>query len=401
MINQQLEQQLAEFVDGTLSPQQRAEVETLLAQDPKLAAEVRAVERLHAMVRSLPEQEPPAEMTDAILQATTRRRRLFLRDKARRWTNVFRPLPAMAASVLVAVVAAFAIFGYMKWTDQPLAPVTMTVAQNEPQPVVDLARAPEKEAAAENVREAFSGLKDETKALRSVAAKAAPPAAPKPAADAPIADRGGAAATGGGSVMPPPAFGKYERNDKSVVADELATGSALLGDEAEESLDADDREQDAPAGPPPPASSQRAAKKSRARSEGIAPSVIRNRWQAYYCGITRPGTIIAADQAQWNVLWARLNANRIPAEPAPTLDFTANVVVGVFMGMHSTGGFGIEILDVRRDGDAVSVIVHERTPQMGQGVTMALTQPYSVVLIPRTLDGLTLTAATPIKVVKQ
>jgi len=140
-------------------------------------------------------------------------------------------------------------------------------------------------------------------------------------------------------------------------------------------------------------------RQSAMRNEAAA--VIAHRWEGQYCGINKAGSIIVTSEPAWQKLWQLVHSNYTEKIPEPTIDFNQYAVIGIFMGLHNTGGFTTKILDVKRDGDSLLVTIHETTPQPGALVTQALTQPYSVVLVPREIDGLTIEGTTPIKVSKQ
>jgi len=54
----------------------------------------------------------------------------------------------------------------------------------------------------------------------------------------------------------------------------------------------------------------------------------------------------------------------------------------VTYGPQPTGGFAVEITDVRVGADAVNVVAAFRKPEPGENVTQAFTYPYDLVLVP-------------------
>ena len=96
-------------------------------------------------------------------------------------------------------------------------------------------------------------------------------------------------------------------------------------------------------------------------------------------GITEPKQAIVRTAAEWNTLWKSHAGSQMP----PTIDFTKEMVVAVFLGERPTGGFRVQILDTRRDGNALIVRYSERRPGPDSIVTQALTSPFHIVRVQR------------------
>lgn len=93
-------------------------------------------------------------------------------------------------------------------------------------------------------------------------------------------------------------------------------------------------------------------------------------------------TVVIRDAEAWTRLWAEHKAHRIPAPPAPAVDFERRMVLGVFLGHRPNGCYGVEILAVRRTPRGVVVGYRERRP--GDRVcSQALTAPSQLVALPR------------------
>jgi hypothetical protein len=83
--------------------------------------------------------------------------------------------------------------------------------------------------------------------------------------------------------------------------------------------------------------------------------------------------------AEWTSLWHAHSWDR----PEPAIDFSREMVVGVFMGSRPTAGFGIEIVGYRNAGDGVVVQYRETMPDRGTLTAQVLVSPYHLVAIPR------------------
>jgi hypothetical protein len=95
--------------------------------------------------------------------------------------------------------------------------------------------------------------------------------------------------------------------------------------------------------------------------------------------IETPRQVTVRSAAEWSALWKENGA----AEPAPAVDFSREMVVGVFLGSRLTAGYGVEI--VRAVGPAGALIVEyvESAPAPGAITAQVLTAPYHLVAIPR------------------
>ncbi len=91
------------------------------------------------------------------------------------------------------------------------------------------------------------------------------------------------------------------------------------------------------------------------------------------------------NQGEWENAW-RLN-NRGSSGPMPEVNFNTRAVVIAYQGLKRTGGYGISIAEIRREGTTLTVRVNEQSPKPGDFVTEALTSPFVAVSIPRPPDG--------------
>lgn len=74
-------------------------------------------------------------------------------------------------------------------------------------------------------------------------------------------------------------------------------------------------------------------------------------------------------------------------QDVPQVNFNANNVAALFMGQQRNGGYSITVKKVVYAGNdtATAVIMADTTkPEKGEMVTMALTSPYCIALIPKT-----------------
>ena len=65
------------------------------------------------------------------------------------------------------------------------------------------------------------------------------------------------------------------------------------------------------------------------------------------------------------------------------MDFSREMVVGIFMGQRGTGGYEIEITKVERAGSELRVYYRGKSPDPGAMLTQALTEPYHLIKLPK------------------
>jgi VWFA-related protein len=96
-------------------------------------------------------------------------------------------------------------------------------------------------------------------------------------------------------------------------------------------------------------------------------------------GIDRPQQTVARTQSEWEALWSR----HAPGRQAPPVDLAKNMVIAVFLGSRSSGGYQIQITGVRREGDALVVQWAERRPAPGMVAAQVMTAPSHLITVPR------------------
>ena len=95
--------------------------------------------------------------------------------------------------------------------------------------------------------------------------------------------------------------------------------------------------------------------------------------------IDKPRQVTVRSAADWGALWKE---NGAPA-PLPAVDFSREMVVGIFLGSRPTAGYGVEI--VRAVGNTGSFIVEyvEMMPSRDAITAQILTSPYHLAAVPK------------------
>jgi len=97
--------------------------------------------------------------------------------------------------------------------------------------------------------------------------------------------------------------------------------------------------------------------------------------------IVKPREAVVRSTGQWQALWrAHAGAGAVP----PPVDFSRHLVVGVFLGTRSTGGYAVEIADVVQEAGTLVVHYVETTPGEGAVVAQVITAPFHIVSLPLT-----------------
>ncbi len=89
-------------------------------------------------------------------------------------------------------------------------------------------------------------------------------------------------------------------------------------------------------------------------------------------------TVVARTAEEWAKIWRRHSPNR----PAPAVDFSKEMVIGVFLGSRPTSGYGVEIVGTRDEGGAQVVEYKTSAPPRDMMTAQVLTMPYHIVAVP-------------------
>jgi hypothetical protein len=103
-----------------------------------------------------------------------------------------------------------------------------------------------------------------------------------------------------------------------------------------------------------------------------------------YGGIEERKLSVVENQADWIKLWTEIHQNQFPLPELPEINFKENIVVSAVMGIKNSGGYSIEIKNVVTEKDTLIVKITEISPGQECAVTLALTNPYHLVKVPKT-----------------
>ena len=103
-------------------------------------------------------------------------------------------------------------------------------------------------------------------------------------------------------------------------------------------------------------------------------------WEGNDTSITHPGEVVVRSDHQWIQFWAEHH----PHEAAPEVDFTQNMVIGVFAGPRPADQFTIRMTAIRTLSDSLTVDYQEKLPPPGTFAIDVTVYPYQLKVIPRT-----------------
>ncbi len=89
--------------------------------------------------------------------------------------------------------------------------------------------------------------------------------------------------------------------------------------------------------------------------------------------------VTARTEAEWTKVWRAHSFERA----LPKVDFTRDMVVGVFLGSRPTAGFSVDIVEAKVENGVLVVRYRETKPGRDRMTAQILTAPYHLVTIPR------------------
>lgn len=89
--------------------------------------------------------------------------------------------------------------------------------------------------------------------------------------------------------------------------------------------------------------------------------------------------VLVRTPEEWSALWRRHARDR----PMPPVDFSREMVVGVFMGSRPNAGFSTTILTTMEVKGVLVVRYKETVPPPGALTAQIITAPYHLIAIPK------------------
>jgi protease stability complex PrcB-like protein len=103
--------------------------------------------------------------------------------------------------------------------------------------------------------------------------------------------------------------------------------------------------------------------------------------KGYRSGVRESLQLVIRNQDEWKAFWKRHSSIDTNPPPAPIINFNREMVVGIFLGEKSTGGYQAEFVQAERRDSSLYFYYREKAPPPGAMVTQALTQPFHLVRV--------------------
>lgn len=103
--------------------------------------------------------------------------------------------------------------------------------------------------------------------------------------------------------------------------------------------------------------------------------------QGEFSSITRSREVVIKNGDDFNNLFQEMGKGITP----PKVDFSTQMVIGIFLGNRPTSGYGVEItnISIDLDGKIVTVQAVENVPPQGTTVLQLITNPYHIISTPK------------------
>lgn len=349
-------EQLSAYLDDALPPVERAAVERALAESPVLRRELDALKQTQAWVRGIPPAPVPTGFEQRVLRAL---------QKPRPRTNWWVIAPSAFGAVATAVLMVLVIR-----QENPRKTRAFPVAPARPQPMAVLLEKEARDAAGPVPRgkagRATEPLRDESSRLENRAAALRADAGAKEIAPGAFNDNKTAAVAQSRGEMKTPAAPEGVVLDATGVTagSRRAVGFGAVGGSISDK----------------DIGRERAAASATTLKKSARPPVD---MRGDDSGVTDFREVTVRSEAAWRRLWAEHTAHRVPAPPAPDVDFTESMIIGVFLGTRPSGGHAVDILSVTPAGTGAVVTYREIRPAAGTAQITVLTQPYHLRVVPR------------------
>ncbi len=107
--------------------------------------------------------------------------------------------------------------------------------------------------------------------------------------------------------------------------------------------------------------------------------------QDFYGGMTDSKFIVIKDVKSLHMVYNVINEGKTPELKTPIINFEQETVIALFLGEKNSGGYSIDVEQIKTIHDKVNVVYKITSPKAGEMVTSVMTQPYCIVKIPKTL----------------
>lgn len=107
--------------------------------------------------------------------------------------------------------------------------------------------------------------------------------------------------------------------------------------------------------------------------------------QDYYGGRSIPEFLVIKEEKALYEVYNLINNGRTPKLETPKINFEKKIVIVLFLGEKSSGGYSIAVKEIMSFSDKIIVTYKIDSPEKGEMVTTVMTQPYCIIKISKTL----------------
>lgn len=100
-------------------------------------------------------------------------------------------------------------------------------------------------------------------------------------------------------------------------------------------------------------------------------------------GTDKAGYLLITSNEAYIKLIETLKIDESEYNKLVSVNFNTNDVVVVYQGQKNSGGYSIDVAEIHWENELLMVKTIETIPETGKPVTMAITNPYCITIIPK------------------
>lgn len=95
-----------------------------------------------------------------------------------------------------------------------------------------------------------------------------------------------------------------------------------------------------------------------------------------------PAAVVVMTEEKMTALFTK-HENTCPVATDPNIDFSKNMLVGIFAGMKTTTGYSIKMTSIVENKCEIVISYYESGPQAGENISSTATYPSDFILLPK------------------
>ena len=106
-------------------------------------------------------------------------------------------------------------------------------------------------------------------------------------------------------------------------------------------------------------------------------------WAGAYGAVAEKGEEVVRTDKAWRAAWEKAHAAQSDQPKRPDVDFDKHMVLAVYAGSKSTGGYSIEVTRVALRGNTLVADVTRKEPGPLEPAATVITRPYAFAVVPK------------------